>query len=171
MAVVIVMSIGASAQEFILSEVKTIGTDLIGSSYQVKSDKNVPPSGVMGIVNTSLKYEDGEDILKRIIKILIVLLCMYKEIVILFLKTIQQMLPFTGSTESYLVVEKAKIASGRFFTKEEEKNFSRVAVLGSNLAKDYLGIRILLIKRVKIKKLNFKVIGVFEEKGSCSRSR
>ncbi|MDD2909850.1 MAG: ABC transporter permease, partial [Candidatus Pacebacteria bacterium] len=63
MSVVIVMSIGASAQEFILNEVKTIGTDLIGV-IPGKTDKS-HPSGAFGIVNTSLKYEDGEDILKK----------------------------------------------------------------------------------------------------------
>lgn len=165
MAVVIVMSIGASAQEFILSEVKTIGTDLIGV-LPGKSDKNAPPSGVMGIVNTSLKYEDGEDILKKNYQNIDSLAMYIQGNSNIIFEDNSINASFTGSTESYLVVEKAKIASGRFFTKEEEKNFSRVAVLGSNLAKELFGDQDPINKRVKIKKLNFKVIGVFEEKGS-----
>ncbi|HOI59782.1 MAG TPA: ABC transporter permease [Candidatus Pacearchaeota archaeon] len=165
MAVVIVMSIGASAQEFILSEVKTIGTDLIGV-LPGKSDKNAPPSGVMGIVNTSLKYEDGEDILKKNYQNIDSLAMYVQGNSNIIFEDNSTNASFTGSTESYLVVEKAKIASGRFFTKEEEKNFSRVAVLGSNLAKELFGDQDPVNKRVKIKKLNFKVIGVFEEKGS-----
>ena len=165
MAVVIVMSIGASAQEFILSEVKTIGTDLIGV-LPGKSDKNAPPSGVMGIVNTSLKYEDGEDILKKNYQNIDSLAMYVQGNSNIIFEDNSTNASFTGSTESYLVIEKAKIASGRFFTKEEEKNFSRVAVLGSNLAKELFGDQDPVNKRVKIKKLNFKVIGVFEEKGS-----
>ncbi len=165
MAVVIVMSIGASAQEFILSEVKTIGTDLIGV-LPGKSEKNTPPSGAMGIVNTSLKYEDGEDILKKNYHN-INSLAMYVQgnNNIIFEDNLVNA-SFTGSTESYIVVEKAKIASGRFFTTEEEKNFARVAVLGSKIAKELFGDQDPLDERIKIGKLNFKVIGVFEEKGS-----
>lgn len=165
MAVVIVMSIGASAQEFVLSEVKTIGTDLIGV-MPGKSDKNTPPSGVMGIVNTSLKYTDGENILKKDYQN-IDTLAMYVQgnnNIVFENNSINTSL--TGSTESYLTVEKAKIESGRFFTKDEERNLSRVVVLGSELAKELFGDQDPINEKVKIGKLNFKVIGVLEEKGS-----
>lgn len=164
MSVVIVMSIGASAQEFILNEVKTIGTDLIGV-IPGKTDKS-HPSGAFGIINTSLKYEDGEDILKKNYSN-VSDLAMYvqgNDNVVFEDSSINSSI--IGSTESYLVVEKAEIASGRFFTKEEEKDFTQVAVLGSKLAKDLFGDQDPINKRIKIKRLNFRVIGVLEEKGS-----
>jgi len=72
---------------------------------------------------------------------------------------------FSGSTDTYLTVEKVEIAEGRFYTKEEEKNYSRVVVLGSEVAKKLFGDQSPIGEKVKIKDLSFKVIGVFKEKG------
>ena len=165
MAVVVVMSIGSSAQEFILSEVKTIGTDLIGV-LPGKSSSDGPPSGVFGIVNTSLKYNDGEDLLKRnYSNIYDVAMYVQGNGNISYEDSIVNA-SFSGTTASYLVVEKTKIAQGRFFTKEEEKNYSKVAVLGSKLAEDLFGNQNPVDQKIKIKNINFRVIGVLEEKGS-----
>jgi len=163
MAVVIVMSVGASSQEFILNEVKTIGTDLIGV---LPGSSDGPPSSVMGIVNTSLKYEDGEKIMAQNYSN-IGSLAMYVQgntKIIAGEKNLN--VSFSGSTEGYMIIEKVEIAEGRFYTKEEEKNYSRVVVLGSEVAKELFGDQSPIGEKVKIKDLSFKVIGVFKEKGS-----
>lgn len=163
MAVVIVMSVGASSQEFILNEVKTIGTDLIGV---LPGSSDGPPSSVMGIVNTSLTYEDGEKIMAQNYSN-IGSLAMYVQgntKIIAGEKNLN--ISFSGSTEDYMIIQKVEIAEGRFYTKEEEKNYSRVVVLGSEVAKELFGDQSPIGEKVKIKDLSFKVIGVFKEKGS-----
>ncbi|MDD4358626.1 MAG: ABC transporter permease [Candidatus Pacebacteria bacterium] len=165
MAVVVVMSIGSSAQEFILSEVKAIGTDLIGV-LPGKSDADGPPSSVFGIVNTSLKYENGEDLLKKNhSNIDTVSMYVQGNQNISFEDNLRNT-SFIGTTESYTIVEKTKIKKGRFFTKEEEKNHSRVAVLGSKLAEELFLEQDPIGERIKIGSAGFKVIGVLEEKGT-----
>ncbi|WP_259455626.1 ABC transporter permease [Bacillus sp. PK3_68] len=44
-----------------------------------------------------------------------------------------------GSTDQYSRVQHAKLAEGRFFTKEEQKAKARVVVLGSNIYEGLLG--------------------------------
>ena len=133
MAVVIVMSVGASSQEFILSEVKTIGSDLIGV---LPGNSKGAPSSVMGIVNTSLKYEDGEKILNQNNSNIDTLAMYVQGNTKIIAGENDLNISFSGSTENYMIIQKVEIAEGRFYTEEEEKNYSRVVVLGSEVAKD-----------------------------------
>jgi putative ABC transport system permease protein len=68
-----------------------------------------------------------------------------------------------GVTPDYLTVRNAKIQSGKFF---KENDLNRVAVLGPTVAEDLFGSEDPIGKTVRINKVNFKVIGVLEPKGS-----
>lgn len=162
MAVVIVLSLGESAKEFVLGEVKTIGTDLIAITPG-KVGERIPASA-FGVVNTSLKYKDGEK-LEKMYHPNIDEVAMYVQgnSNIVFEDNALNS-SFVGSTESYIIIEKAKIKAGRFFTKEEEQGLARVVVLGSKLAEELFGEQDPIQQKVKIKNMNFRVIGVFEEK-------
>ena len=163
MAVVIVLSLGESAKEFVLGEVKTIGTDLIAITPG-KVGERIPASA-FGVVNTSLKCKDGEK-LEKMYHPNIDEVAMYVQgnSNIVFEDNALNS-SFVGSTESYIIIEKAKIKAGRFFTKEEEQGLARVVVLGSKLAEELFGEQDPIQQKVKIKNMNFRVIGVFEEKG------
>jgi ABC-type antimicrobial peptide transport system permease subunit len=63
-AVVVIMSVGASAQSLILSQVKSIGSNLIGV-MPGKADDDGPPASIMGIVITTLTYDDLLEIKKE----------------------------------------------------------------------------------------------------------
>jgi putative ABC transport system permease protein len=69
-----------------------------------------------------------------------------------------------GVTPDYLTVRNAKIQSGKFF---KENDLNRVAVLGPTVAEDLFGGEDPIGKTIKINKVNFKVIGVLEPKGSA----
>jgi putative ABC transport system permease protein len=68
-----------------------------------------------------------------------------------------------GVTPDYLNVRNAKIQSGRFF---QENDLNRVSVLGPTVAEDLFGSEDPIGKTIRINKVNFKVIGVLEPKGS-----
>lgn len=163
-AVMIVLSVGESVQGLILNEVKSIGSNLIGV-LPGHSDENGPPSSVFGIVITSLKYEDGEAILKDN-NPAIESLAMYvtgSDIITVEDRKVSS--TFYGTTASYPDVQNSNVESGRFFTKEEEVTNAKVVVLGSQVAKDLFGEQDPLGQKVKIKKANFSVIGVLKAKG------
>jgi putative ABC transport system permease protein len=65
MSVIVVMSVGAGAQSLILNQVTSLGSNLVGI-LPGKSEDNGPPASAMGIVVTTLTYDDvkallGED--------------------------------------------------------------------------------------------------------------
>jgi putative ABC transport system permease protein len=69
-----------------------------------------------------------------------------------------------GVTPEYLNVRNAKIQSGKFF---QENSLNKVAVLGPTVAEDLFGSEDPIGKTIRINKVNFKVIGVLEPKGSA----
>jgi len=63
-SVIIVMAIGASAQQLIIDQVQGIGTNLVGVIPGASSDKG-PPASVFGIVTTTLTLNDMEAVVQK----------------------------------------------------------------------------------------------------------
>jgi len=167
-SVIIIMAIGQSAQELILDQVKGAGSNLIGI-LPGASDEDGPPAALMGISSTTLKYEDLLALnKKRNVPEVEDAAGYVMSAVSVSQEDTDLNASLTGTTASYIDVESAEIASGRFFTEGEEMNLARVAVLGSSMAEDLFGSADPLNKKIKIKKHNFTVIGVFKERGSMA---
>ena len=63
-SVIIVMSIGASAQRLVLDQISGIGSNLVGI-LPGASEEDGPPASALGIVTTTLKYKDLQAILQK----------------------------------------------------------------------------------------------------------
>jgi putative ABC transport system permease protein len=163
-AVMIVLSVGESVQGLILNEVKSIGSNLIGV-LPGHAEEDGPPSSAFGIVITSLKYQDGEAILKENFPHIESLAMYVTGSDIITIEDRKVSATFYGTTASYLDVQNSSVVEGRFFTKEEEMTNAKVVVLGNQIAKDLFGEQDPLGQKVKIKKANFNVIGVLKAKG------
>jgi putative ABC transport system permease protein len=165
-SVIIIMAIGRSAQILILDQISGVGSNLIGvlPGY---SDENGPPATAMGISIKTLTYDDlnalrnGKNVPEVEDGAGYVMGTATADYAGTSLNT-----SYTGTTASYITVENAKVASGRFFSRDEETNMSRVAVLGSKVAEDIFGSNDPLNKNIKIDDKSFQVIGVFESRGS-----
>ena len=170
-AVIIIIAVGSSAQELILDQVKGIGSNLIGVLPGAAEEKG-PPASALGIVITTLKYDDLKALLRKGNVPNVVDGAGYisgNETV--QYEDIDKNYTFRGTTASYIDVESAKIAKGRFFTKEEEASLARLAVLGTEVAADLFGQGGDAIgKKIKIGDQSFEVIGVFEERGAAAFS-
>jgi len=170
-SVIIIMAIGTSAQELILDQVKGIGSNLIGV-LPGASEESGPPASALGVVITTLKYDDLKAILQKNNVPNVVDGAAY----ISGNNTVQyeekdKNYTFRGTTASYVNVENAEIEKGRFFTKEEEASLARFAVLGSEVAADLFGENgDALGKKIKIGDQSFEVIGVFKKRGSTAFS-
>ena len=165
-SVIIIMAIGQSAQALILDQITGIGSNLIGV-LPGASDEKGPPAAAMGISITTLKYDDlealrnGKNVPEVTAGAGYVLGTTTTEYDGTNLTT-----SFQGTTASYIDVENAKVAQGRFISEDEETNMSRVAVIGFNLKKDLFLGDDPLGKVIKIKDQNFTVVGVLEKRGS-----
>jgi putative ABC transport system permease protein len=166
-SVIIIMSIGQSAQALILDQVSGIGSNLIGV-LPGASDQNGPPAAALGIKVTTLKYADLEALRngQNVPEIESAAgYVMGSETASYNGNSLVE--SFIGTTASYIEVENAEIERGRFFTQDEETDMSRVAVVGKNIVRDVFSGLDPIGKTFKIKDQNFQVIGVFKPKGGA----
>ena len=165
-SVIIVLAIGASAQALILDQVKGVGSNLIGV-LPGASDQKGPPASALGVVTTTLKYEDLKALNNPKNIPDIISACGYVTGSANMAYLDQSFVTtYQGVSSSYPEVEKLDLGSGRFFLPEEETNLARVAVLGYNRAKDLFGDEDPINKKINIKDLNFTVVGVIDKRGS-----
>jgi putative ABC transport system permease protein len=169
-AVIMVMGIGASAQELVLSQVEKVGSNLIGI-LPGASEEDGPPAQALGIVTTTLTNDDLKAIRERRNAPHITAASGY----VTGSATAEAgsesySVSFQGVSPQMMEVESIDIASGRFFYSEEEDDLSRVIVLGSERAEDLFPGRDPIGEMVTLKDIPFRVVGVFESKGSSTFS-
>jgi putative ABC transport system permease protein len=70
-----------------------------------------------------------------------------------------------GTGQDYPVINNHYIREGKYFTEQDVKSLRRVCVLGSTTWKDLFDEQSPIGKTIRIKGINFQVIGVFQEKG------
>ncbi|MEA2064994.1 MAG: ABC transporter permease [Patescibacteria group bacterium] len=167
-AVIIIMAVGAGAQNLILSQIESLGTNTIGI-MPGKSEESGPPTSAMGIVITTLTYEDAMAIKnKSNVPNLIDAVAYTKAVATVSYKSNTYDTNLNGCTVSYLAVEGGELKDGRFLTKAEEKNLARVAILGSAVKNELFGNSTAIGKKIKIKKHLFEIIGVMKERGTVA---
>jgi len=164
MAVIVIMSVGAGAQSLILNQVKSLGSNLVGV-LPGKSDEKGPPASAMGIVVTSLKYDDIKALVNSGDPHIVAGTAYVRGIDTVVYGEQKTDTNFFGVSAQLPDVEDARVASGRFFTEDEERGLARVAVLGSQVAKDLFEGSDPIGKEIKIKKTTFTIIGVMVERG------
>ena len=169
-SVIVVMAIGASAQQLVLSQVSGIGSNLISVLPGASVEKG-PPASALGIVTTTFKNDDLKALLDK------------KNVpdvtdgsgYVSGVSTAKYLdnsisTSYQGVSASFPEVESVDIASGRFFTDDEDNSLSRVAVLGANeVQKLFPGVDP-LGKVFTMKDTNFTVIGTFAARGSAGFS-
>jgi len=167
-SVIVIMSLGAGAQSLILGQVQNIGSNVV-SITPGKSEDDGPPTSVLGIVVTSLTLNDLKSIEKVKDVIGVDSVVAYVDGVgTLNYKNNSYGASLEGITQDYLAVDGGNLSSGRFFTKEETDNISKVVILGSTVKQELFGDSDAIGKRIKIKKQVFEVIGVLEDRGQVS---
>ncbi|MCK4386923.1 MAG: ABC transporter permease [Candidatus Pacebacteria bacterium] len=164
-SVIVIMSIGAGAQNLILSQIESLGTNLI-AVIPGHSEEEGFASVMSGFAVTTLKYDDVQSLRdNRDIPNIIEVAGYNKGFGSVKWRSESYNTSLTGTTASYLEVESGKIEKGRFFTKEEEKNLARVAVLGNDVKDELFGQSDAVGQRIKISNYTFEVIGVLKERG------
>ena len=72
----------------------------------------------------------------------------------------------TGATPVYQYLQNAVPQYGRFFTKSENENLSKVCVIGTTVVKNLFGNENPVGKYIKINRKQFRVIGILPVKGA-----
>ncbi len=72
----------------------------------------------------------------------------------------------TGATYVYQYMQNAVPQYGRFFTKNEDENLSKVCVIGTTVVKNLFGNENPVGKYIKINRKQFRIIGILPVKGA-----
>ncbi len=163
-SVIIIISLGAGAQSLVVNQIKGVGSDLIGV-LPGASESNGPPASVFGINITTLKYTDGQAIKNRIPEI-VDFSGYVRGAATASAESNTKDTSFLGVNANYLDIESTEVATGRFFTAEEDNSASRVVVLGSEVAEALFNYGDPLNSHVKLNKETFDVIGVMKKRGT-----
>lgn len=169
-AVIMVMAIGASAQKLVLSQIESVGSNLVGILPGASEEKG-PPASALGIVTTTFKNDDLKALReRRNVPHLAAISGYVSGSATIESDTESFEASFQGVSPDLIAVENIRVAQGRFFFPEEENDLSRVVVLGATRAADLFPGEDPIGKIVTLKKNLFKVIGVLEERGSATFS-
>lgn len=165
-SVAIVMSVGASAQDLILGQIRSVGSNLIGI-LPGNSDEDGPPASAFGIVTTTLTNDDLMALREKNNAPHVVASSGYVTgNAVVKYGSYGKSHTFQGVSADMINVENNTIAQGRFFSVAEEETRTHVVVLGSEVAADIFDRANPIGKKIDIGNRTFRVIGILAPKGS-----
>ena len=169
-AVILIISVGSGAQSLIISQVEKVGSNLI-AVFPGNNDDQGPPVSVLGVVITTLTYDDIEAIQKSNRSPHIIAATGYvRGSTTVTWNSEKADTTFVGVSASLPSVEDARVINGDFFSIEDEKTNQRVAVLGSDVARNLFDTEDPIGQFIKIEKQNFRIVGVMAERGAAGFS-
>ncbi|MBU4284827.1 ABC transporter permease [Patescibacteria group bacterium] len=164
-SVILMMSIGRSAQNLIIGQIQSLGSNSIyiePGSFDPKGGFGMEMALEEMTIKT-LKLKDMEAIEKD------PLVDMAYPMVYGTARAVYQnndeKITFIGTTPEAYIMDDWHAVIGRDINEEEVKSMARVATLGYKIAGDLFGEEDPIGKTIRIKKTSFKVIGVMEERG------
>lgn len=161
-SVILIMSLGSSAESYIIDQVESFGSDTI--SINPGAPTKGPPAAVQGIVVKTLNQRDVESLQNE------------AAIVSVAARVSGQGRMIYGSNSRSVIwhsfppigfeMFNMELSSGQIYTESDSQAYNKVIILGSEVAKDLFGDINPVGKYVRLKDFSFRVIGVLSSKGA-----
>jgi len=173
--VILVLSAGAGFRSLINNQVEAFGSNTVIIETKVppsaKSRNNSAASADLSRVTsaiaiTTLTMRDVQDI-KRLPNMVNAYGALFSQKPVSYKNVIKNATVAGASSEKF-DIDTVKLASGRFYTLQEDLAAAQVAILGNKLANDLFSLEDPIGKIVRVGDLNFEVIGVYAPTGSLS---
>jgi putative ABC transport system permease protein len=164
-SVITLMSIGKGSTAQILSNIESMGANLITVSGGARF-VSVGPGGARGAGGSqTLSMEDAEAISQQVSYISAVapVSSSNLQLVVGSENANSQVI---GTTPEYVSVANLKLANGAFFSEQEYERGAKVAVLGSDVAETLFGSANPVGQKMRMGTIIVTVIGVLESKGT-----
>jgi putative ABC transport system permease protein len=163
-SVIMITSAIHGAESLIVNQIEGLGANIIGV-LPGKSDDGGPPAAVMGIVITTLRDSDVEEIRKRVPNVEAVSAYVSATEVVNWgnQKTVGQVY---GVSPDYPNISDAELESGYFFTEEHKRTNANVAILGSDIKDDLFEGVDPIGEKITVKNTKLTIIGVMEPIGT-----
>ena len=160
--VIIMVAIGNGAQQEVLSKIEAMGTNLlIVNSEQVQ--KSAGRQQIRGTV-TTLILADVDAIARECSAVKVAAPVQSRKIQVKF-GNLSTNTTVAGTTPEFQKVRNFCVASGAFFTEEENLASRRAAVIGQSVVNNLFEGRNPIGETIRIGRVPFEVIGVMESKG------
>lgn len=158
-AVISMLALGAGAQKQVLERVSAMGTNLL-----IVRPGQAGSRGVALGNQDNLTLKDAELLLETIPSIEQISPVVSGNVQMkYFNRNVRTNL--TGASITYFAIRNFEIDKGRAFSEGEVSQRARVAILGPLTAENLFGSEDPLEKTIKVKGINFKVIGILKSKG------
>jgi len=160
-AVITMVALGTGAQSAVESRISALGTNVL----TVRQGFGRGAGGARGR-SERLSIEDAREIQAKSRTVTDVVPIFQRETQIEY-GNVNMSAQIVGTWANWASVNSWEIAQGRFMTQAEADGRRRVAVLGSELAKELFPPSVDPVgAQIRIRGIQFEVIGVFKEKGS-----
>jgi putative ABC transport system permease protein len=163
-AVITLMSIGKGTEASILSNIQSMGSNLVTirpGSFSF--------GGVRSAASNTLTIEDAEAMAEQVSNISAVAPS-YSSNLQLVVGGENMNSQVSGVTTEYMQVNNLKLAGGSFFSEQDYQRGAKVAILGSNVKETLFGTTNPIGQRVRMGSIIVTVIGILENKGGMMNS-
>jgi putative ABC transport system permease protein len=160
-SVIAMVAVGQGGQKYINQQFESLGTNLLFVTPGI--DQRGPQAGA--VQANTLVLDDAEAITKEVLAITAVAPEKSERLRVTY-RSQETQVTITGTTPEYPLVRNAQVFQGEFFNILDVQTGERVAVLGSDTTRTLFGQQNPVGQKIRIRNLNFKVIGVMAEKGA-----
>jgi putative ABC transport system permease protein len=161
-AIITMISVGEGAKKQVTESIQRFGTNLL----RVR-----PGAARIGHVRTgsveTLTTDDARAIREEIPQIILVAPSISNMAQVKYANK-NATTSVRGTTPSFPEVNNFPLARGKFISERDNKLTRKVAVLGSTVKEELFGEGVAIGKHIKIKGVDFEVIGIMESKGQTS---
>ncbi len=170
-ATITVFSAGEGVRGLILQEIEGFGSNIIITEIKIPSEGGMAEGGMEtatglagGSEITTMTLDDVED-LKKIPNIVDGYGAIMNQGLVSY-EGQRKNVTLMGVNASYINIDNSQIDEGRFFSDSEDRSMDSVAVIGSEIKKDFFGQSNAIGESIRIGGSNFRVIGTIKERGA-----
>lgn len=167
-AVIMLIAIGNGIQQYITGQFDQLGANTIsilpGDIFSSDGGFASEDAQISAFANNKLKLSDVRDIRRLREYVAYVTPMMMNTGEASFLTTTKKV-SITGVSDEYPMVRNLEMNAGKFYTKQDDDNSRRVAVLGYKISKDLFGTVDPVGKKITVNGQSFTVLGSVKEMG------
>ncbi len=164
-AVITMVTLGSGATAQITNDISSMGSNLL----QIVTAQQRGPGGAR---SDSKPFEDSDvQAIKKQMKTLSSVAPVNTSMAQIIYGNQNFITSVTGSTNDYIPAQNWEIDSGRDFSYGELSGGKAVCIIGASVKKNLFGAEDPVGMTVRLKKVSFKVIGVFKSKGQSNFGR
>lgn len=160
LSVILMLSIGQAAQRYILSQISSLGSDVVFVGNGSKAQANVPTLFVKpSLTDKDVRKFRGQSWVLHVVGHV-------SQSDAISAEGIQMGATIVGTSPDEQVLSDIRPKEGAFFSDASVESRAREAVLGYEIADKIYGFNNPVGKTVKINNVSYRVIGVMEKEGS-----